>query len=96
MTGRRAAASEAGGSIVLAVRAKPRSSVSELEPDGSGGWIARLRASPVDGKANDELVALVAKRFGRPRSSVAVISGASARRKHVRVSGLRRQPKDIR
>jgi uncharacterized protein YggU (UPF0235/DUF167 family) len=74
-------------SVVIRVRAKPRSSVSALEADGSGGWVARLRASPVDGKANEELVALVARHFGCARSSVAIISGASARVKLVRISG---------
>ena len=62
--------------------------MSSLEEDGSGNWIARLRASPVDGKANAELVGLVAKRFGCPKSAVAVISGASARVKLVRISGI--------
>jgi uncharacterized protein YggU (UPF0235/DUF167 family) len=75
-------------SFVITVRAKPRSSVSALEADASGIWIARLRSSPVDGKANAELIGLVAKHFGCPKSSVAVISGASARLKLVRISGV--------
>jgi uncharacterized protein len=75
-------------SFVITVRAKPRSSVSALEADASGIWIARLRSSPVHGKANTELIGLVAKRFGCPKSSVAVISGASARLKLVRISGV--------
>lgn len=74
-------------SITITVRAKPRSSISALEPDPSGTWVARLRASPVDGKANDELVALVAKHFGCARSRVAIVSGASARLKLVRIAG---------
>src|SRR5262249_6975492 len=74
-------------SFVIAVRAKPRSSISSLEQESPGTWTARLRASPVDGKANAELVGLVAKHFGCSRSSVAVVSGASARLKLVRISG---------
>jgi uncharacterized protein YggU (UPF0235/DUF167 family) len=74
-------------SFVITVRVKPRSSVSALEPQSPGTWIARLRSSPVDGKANAELVALVAKHFGCARSCVAVISGATARLKLVRISG---------
>jgi len=83
----RSAKSSRTNSFVISVRAKPRSSVSSLESEASGIWIARLRSSPVDGKANVELIALVAKHFGCPKSSVAVISGTSARMKLVRISG---------
>jgi len=87
MTGRRATKSTSHSSFVITVRAKPRSAVSSLEPEASGTWIARLRSSPVEGKANAELIGLVAKHFGCPKSSVAVVSGASARLKLVRISG---------
>ena len=87
MTARRARPSSVTESFVITVRAKPRSSVSALEPENPGTWVARLRSSPVDGKANTELIALVAKHFGCARSCVAVISGATARLKLVRISG---------
>jgi uncharacterized protein YggU (UPF0235/DUF167 family) len=74
-------------SFVITIRAKPRSSVSSLEQEPAGNWVARLRSSPVDGKANAELIALVAKHFGCARSSVSVVSGATARLKLVRISG---------
>ena len=74
-----------GDAFVIRVRAKPRSPVSALERDAAGYWIARLRSSPVDGKANAELVGLVAEHFGCSRSSVSVVSGASARLKLVRI-----------
>ena len=77
-----------GRSLVITVRARPRSSVSSLEEDGSGTWTARLRSAPVDGKANAELIALVAKRFGFPKSSIEVISGSSGRLKLVKISGV--------
>jgi uncharacterized protein YggU (UPF0235/DUF167 family) len=83
----RSAKSSRTNSFVISVRAKPRSSVSSLESEASGIWIARLRSSPVDGKANVELIGLVATHFGCPKSSVAVISGTSARMKLVRISG---------
>jgi len=74
-------------SFIIMVRAKPRSSVSALEQESPARWVARLRSSPVDGKANAELIALVAKHFGCARSCVTVVSGATARLKLVRVSG---------
>jgi uncharacterized protein len=87
MTSRRDSKSPGDGSFVITVRAKPRSAVSSLEKGSAGTWIARLRSSPVEGKANAELVVLVAKHFGCAKSSVSVTSGASARLKLIRISG---------
>lgn len=84
----RAEPAAAGESFVITVRAKPRASVSVLEPAPAGDeadWVARLRASPVDGAANAELVALVARHYGCARSAVELVSGASARLKRLRV-----------
>ncbi len=87
MNARRATSSSTDASFVITVRAKPRSSVSALEAETPGTWIARLRSSPVDGKANAELIALVAKHVGCARSCVSVVSGTTARLKLVRIAG---------
>lgn len=88
----RAAKVSGGDSFVITVRAKPRARVSSLERDLSGAWVARLRASPVDGRANAELVEVIAGHFGCPKSSVAIVSGASSRLKLVRVAAKWREP----
>jgi uncharacterized protein YggU (UPF0235/DUF167 family) len=87
MANRRAKKTSNDKSFVITVRAKPRSAVSSLEAAASGVWIARLRSAPIDGKANAELIGLVAKHFGCSKSSVAVVSGAAARLKLVKISG---------
>ena len=87
MVGKRNSKTSDDGSFVITVRAKPRSPVSSLEADESGTWTARLRSSPVDSKANEELIGLVAKHFGCPKSAVAIVSGAAARLKLIRVFG---------
>jgi uncharacterized protein (TIGR00251 family) len=71
--------------IVIRIKVKPGSRVSTLEASDDGVWLARLKSPPVDGKANEELVALVAKHFGCPRSAVSIKSGASGRMKWVRI-----------
>lgn len=71
--------------IQIQIRVKPRARASGLEQAPDGSWIARLRSPPVDGKANEELVALVAAHFKRPKAAVTIKSGASGRLKVVRV-----------
>jgi uncharacterized protein len=70
---------------VIQVKVKPASRESSLEELEDGSFIAKLKAQPVDGKANAELVALVARHFKVPKAAVAIKSGAGARLKLVSV-----------
>ena len=72
---------------VIQVKVKPNSRVSLLEQQPDGTWLAQIKSPPVDGKANEELIALVAKQFGCRKSEVSIRSGASGRVKLVRVDG---------
>lgn len=68
----------------IRVKASPNARVSALEgPDADGLWLARLKSPPVDGKANAELVTLLAKHFGCSKRSVIIKRGASGRLKRV-------------
>jgi uncharacterized protein YggU (UPF0235/DUF167 family) len=69
----------------LSVRVKPGSRVSDLADQGDGTWLARVKSQPVDGKANDELRALIARAFGVRKAQVAIRSGASGRAKLVEI-----------
>ena len=42
---------------VIAVKVKPNSRVCFLEQAEGGAWLAHLKSPPVDGKANEELLA---------------------------------------
>ena len=48
----------------------------------------RLAAPPVDGKANDCLIAFLADKLGMPKSRVELVSGASSRAKRIRLQGM--------
>ena len=56
-----------------------------LTRETDGTWRAQLKAPPVDGKANEELVGLIAGHFGCRKSDVVIKSGASARIKLIEV-----------
>jgi uncharacterized protein (TIGR00251 family) len=71
--------------VVLQVKVKPNARVSKLEQAENGTWLAQLKAVPVDGKANEELIALISKHFDCRKSAVTIKSGASGRMKLVRV-----------
>ena len=69
----------------LQVKVKPNARASRLEQLADGSWSAQLRAAPVDGAANEELIALIAAQFGVAKSKVAIRGGASTRRKWISV-----------
>ncbi len=75
-------------SFLIEVRVKPKSRVSELVRGSDGTWMAHIRSAPVDGKANAELISLVASRFGCAKAAISIKSGASGRTKLVKVIGV--------
>ena len=71
--------------LTLAIKVKPNACQSVLEQTADGSWLAQLKSAPVEGKANLELIALVARHFGCAKAAVSIRSGASGRMKLVRV-----------
>jgi uncharacterized protein (TIGR00251 family) len=73
-------------SRILQIKVKPNARTSRLEQNEDGTWLAHIKSPPVDGKANEELMALVAKHFGRRKSEVSIKSGGSSRLKLIQIS----------
>jgi len=74
---------------VLNIRAVPRSSRAGVEiADGSDALRVRLRSAPVDGKANKELVEVVAEAFDLPKSMVVFKSGETSKTKRLLLRGV--------
>ena len=72
----------------LAVRLQPRANRDEVVGVREGRVVVRVTAPPVDGKANDALCRLIAKKAGVAPSKVTVVKGQTAREKVVRVEGI--------
>ncbi len=72
-------------SLYLKVKVKAGARSSSLEELCDGTWRAQLKAAPVKGRANQELVALIAARFNCRKSAVSIKAGCSGRIKLVKV-----------
>jgi uncharacterized protein (TIGR00251 family) len=77
---------------VLAVRVTPRASRSAfqgvlMKEDQPMLRIA-LHAPPIDGRANEELIAFLSRQFDLPPSSLEIIRGMQSREKLVRAIGV--------
>ena len=78
-----------GAAIVIDLKVIPNARAEVIEgvvlgADGRPRLQLRIKAPPVDGKANAAVLKLLAKRPGCPRSALSIAAGLSARQKRVR------------
>jgi hypothetical protein len=73
---------------IIQVKVTARARESSLKQLGDGTWVAKLKSPPVDGKANAELIALVAEQFGCRKAAVSIRAGAGGRMKLVQIASL--------
>ena len=83
---------------VLTVRVTPRAgrtaiggryeSTQPTSERTSSSIQLKLAAAPVDGAANDALVALLAKSLDLPKRAIRIVSGERSRTKRVEIDGL--------
>lgn len=76
-----------GNDDLIDIRVIPRAGRSGIAGLRAGAILVRLAAAPVDGAANDELIAVLAKALAVPKKSIEIVSGATSRSKRVRVPG---------
>ncbi len=75
----------------ILIRAVPGSATSGVVGRYGDAWKVRVRSAPERGRANSELVSLLADLVGVPGAAVAVTVGASGRDKHVVIHGVSQQ-----
>ncbi len=76
------------GESLLEITVSPKSSRSAVTVDAGGRVKVYLNSPPVDGKANEECLGLLAKGMGIPKSRLAIDRGSRGRKKLIRVEGL--------
>ena len=77
--------------ITREILVQPRASRAKIGPMHDGRLKIAVTAPPVDGEANAAVVELLARRLGIARGDIAVIAGASSRRKTLRIDRVTAQ-----
>lgn len=67
------------------VKVKPNSKQQTIREELDGSLTVYLKSPPVDSKANQELIKLLAQRFDVPKSQVRIKSGLSSRQKLIEI-----------
>ena len=79
--------SDVDGGSELNVRVVPRSGRTAIAGHRGNALLVRLAAAPVDGAANEALIALLAELLQRPKRDITIVSGLKSRDKRIRVAG---------
>jgi uncharacterized protein len=66
----------------------PRSPRTRVDGTRGAAVLIRLAAPPVEGAANDALVAFLSATLHVPRRDITIVSGEKSRDKRVRISGV--------
>jgi len=80
--------SEKDGTVTLDIAVKPRSSREGVGPVQGDRLCVAVNAAPIDGKANEAVVRVLAGTFKVARSAVTIVRGETGRKKTVRIAGV--------
>lgn len=70
----------------ISVRVKTGKSKEDFIRREDGSYEAHIKSAPVDGKANKDLIKLIAKRMGIPKSAVSILSGHTSKTKIIGIN----------
>ena len=82
---------ETADGVIVNVRAALRSSRAGLDGMVGDALKVRIRSAPVDGKANKELIEVLADAFGLPKSAVEFKSGETSKTKRLLLRGVTKE-----
>ena len=67
------------------VKVKPNSKQQSIKEETDGSFTIHLKSPPLDGKANEELIKILAKKFDLSKSKIRIKSGISSRHKLIEI-----------
>jgi uncharacterized protein (TIGR00251 family) len=88
----------AADGVRVAIRLAPRARANRIDgiaPSTPGGFVLKVAvtAPPAENRANDALIAVLAKTWGLPRRHISIVSGGKSRNKIVQIAG---EPRELR
>ncbi|CAM3774243.1 DUF167 family protein [Parendozoicomonas haliclonae] len=84
-----------GDDLIIACHLQPRASKDEFSGLHGDSLKIRIKAPPVEGKANGYLIKFLASQFGVSKRDVKIISGDLSREKRVAISSPEKLPAEL-
>lgn len=71
----------------IKIKVLPRSSSNEVIGEMADGTLKiKLTAPPIDGKANEALIKLLAEHFSVPKNKIKLVSGLTSKNKTIEIA----------
>jgi len=83
------------GDLILNCHLQPRASRDEFCGRHGDSLKIRIKAPPIEGRANAQLTRFLAKAFGVARGDVEILSGELGRQKRVKIRAPARLPDEL-
>lgn len=75
--------------VTLKIKVEPRSSRAGVVGPYGDALKVKLTSPPVEGRANKELIEVLAKEFGVPKRDIEIVSGQGSKNKVVRFCNVK-------
>jgi uncharacterized protein (TIGR00251 family) len=69
----------------ISIRVKPNARKNEVKQLEGNNYLVSVTVPPVEGKANEKLIELLAEYFGKPKRAIVILRGESSRNKIVEI-----------
>jgi len=70
----------------ISVKVKPNAHKNEVKQIDTNNFVVSVTAPPVEGKANEKLIEVLAEHFGKPKRSIMILHGGTGRIKIVEIA----------
>lgn len=71
--------------MTITVYVKPNARKDEVIAQENGGYLVRVSAPPIEGRANERMIEVLADHFKRPKRSIQIIAGKRGKHKIVEI-----------
>lgn len=70
----------------LHIKVKPGSKIDSVSVDAAQQWVVKIKAPPIDGKANIYLIQFLAKVLNLPKSNIQLLKGETSSFKTIEIA----------
>ena len=68
------------------VKVVTNSKIAAIERNPAGDYLVRVKSSPIENKANSEVINALAEYFDCPKTVIKIIRGSNAKQKVIQIS----------
>jgi len=70
----------------ISIKVKPNARKNEVKQIDASNFVVSVAAPPVEGKANEKVVEVLAEYFGKPKRCITILCGTAGKMKVVEVT----------